>query len=440
MEHKKTAIINQFSSGHSEQIGAYRFIHNADVSLNDLIQASYSHCSKQVSGMHVLCIQDTSEINYKHLAGKLSKDDKDIGPVGNNVNPGFFLHPNLVIDTVDMFPIGFSSLIVWNRAWDKKDKHERNFSKLPIEEKESYRWLSSVTTSKEVLAAARHITVIGDRESDIYEEMVHVPDDKTDLLIRSSIDRVLHGSDKKLFQTLKDSDMKAVYQIEIKGNKQRKNRKAEMQLRYEKVRIARPSNHAKSALPDYVELWAIEAREHSESCPEEETEILWRLLTTHDINSIEDALQYVQWYVYRWQIEQIFRLLKSQGFNIEGSQLGDGSALKKLTVMALQTVLQVLQLTLSREGNTAKTADLIFTADEIKFLHVLLTNLEGKTEKQQSRHIPESMAWAAWIFARLGGWKGYESQAPPGPITMKKGLDKFFTQYEGWCLARDFQN
>ncbi len=439
MLNNKTAIVNQFSQTHCEQIGTYRFLHNQDVRIEDLIQASYNHCALQCEGLHVLSIQDTSEINFQSLAGKLKANDKNIGPIGNDTDAGFFLHPNFVIDTAELFPIGFSSIILWNRSWDHEDKNQRDYNNLPIEEKESFRWISSARTSKEVLKQAKQITIIGDRESDIYEELVCVPDEKTALLIRSSINRKLYDSQTKLFETLSQGELQAVYQIEIKGNKKRKDRTAEMQLRYEKVKIARPRNHQNKNLPEYIELWAIEAREQSESVPEGEDEILWRILTTHEINSVNDALLYTEWYALRWQIEQLFRLLKSKGFGIEDSQLGDGFSLKKLCVMSLQVVLQVMQLTLSREGKNSKRAELIFTAQEIKFLHLLQRKLDGKTDKLQNRHIPESMAWAAWIIARLGGWKGYESQSPPGHITMKTGLDIFFQKYSGWLLALKLQ-
>ncbi len=438
MQNNKTAIVNQFSSTQKEQIAAYRFLHNPDVSIDELIEASYKHCSSQVGDKHVLSIQDTSEINYQNLAGKLKANDKNIGPVGNNIDAGFFLHPNLVVDTAEMFPVGFSSIHVWNRQWDKSSKNAREYKTLPIEEKESFRWISSAQTSKKVLLQAAHITIIGDRESDIYEELVLVPDQKTDLLIRSSVNRKLHEGGK-LFETLSQSTLQAVYKIEIKGNRKRENRIAEMMLRYEKVKIARPANLLNKQLPDYVELWAIESREQSESVPEGEDEVLWRILTTHQIDNPTDALKYVEWYAFRWQIEQLFRLLKTKGFGIESSQLGDGAALKKLCIMSLQSVLQVMQLTLSRSGENNQRAQLIFTAKEIRFIQILSKKMEGDTEMLQNPHIPESLAWASWVIARLGGWKGYKSQAPPGHITMNTGLNLFFQKYDGWQLAMEMQ-
>jgi hypothetical protein len=436
----KTAIVNKFSKTHSDQIGAYRFLHNPGVQVEELIQASYNHCSAHCKGLNVLSIQDTTEINYSALHGKLKAKDRDIGPVGNNTDAGFFLHPNLVIDAAELLPIGYSSIVTWNRKWDKQDKHQRGYKQQPIEEKESYRWISSAITSKEVLKDAAHVTIIGDRESDIYEELVHVPDKKTDLLIRSGKNRKLSGSEANLFETLAQSELQAIYKVDVKGNKKRKDRTAEMQLRYEKVKIARPANLvASTPLPRYVELWAIEAREQSESVPEGEEEILWRILTTHSISNIEDALCYLQWYALRWQIEQVFRLMKTKGMNIESSQLGDGFSLKKLCVMTLQVVLQVMQLTMSRHGNNSKKAALIFTAQQVQFLALLQKKLEGATTKQKSPHATGSLAWASWIIARLGGWKGYESQSPPGHITMKNGLDIFFQKYSGWLLAIDLQ-
>lgn len=64
-------------------------------------------------------------------------------------------------------------------------------------------------------------------------------------------------------------------------------------------------------------------------------------------------------------------------------------------------------------------------------LSLICKKLEGKTEKQKNPHTKRSMSWAAWILARLGGWNGYCSESPPGPIVMLRGLQKFELQYEG---------
>jgi hypothetical protein len=67
---------------------------------------------------------------------------------------------------------------------------------------------------------------------------------------------------------------------------------------------------------------------------------------------------------------------------------------------------------------------------------LICKKLEGKTKKQINPYAKGSMAWAAWIIARLGGWNGYQSESPPGPITMLRGLQKFELQHKGWLLVK----
>lgn len=388
---------------HREQIGTYRFLNNSYIELDQIQGAMYRHCRESSMAGHILCIQDTSEINYSHLSGKLKANDRHIGPTGSEKDAGFFIHPVLALSTDDYFPIGFPSVKVWNRSWDKQDKYEREYKQEPIENKESYRWIESATQCKKVFGQDHTITMIGDRESDIYEEFVAVPDERTHLLVRSRSDRVLAGEDDKLYQKLSASPLSTTYSIQFRGHHGGKMRQAHIEVRYCKVRIALPKNHPNRDLPSFVELWAVEARENAEDTVEGEDPILWRLLTTHEIAGAPEAIQIIQWYELRWQIEELFRTLKSQGLNIEGSQLGDGFSLKKLCLMALIASLQVMQLVLARDGQIKKEASILFTAEEIQFLTILCTHVQGKTDKQSNPFIPNSIAWASWIIARIGG-------------------------------------
>ena len=64
----------------------------------------------------------------------------------------------------------------------------------------------------------------------------------------------------------------------------------------------------------------------------------------------------------------------------------------------------------------------------------LTFNTIRKTEKQKNPHQAGMLSWAAWVIARLGGWKGYQSESPPGPITINDGWKRFKSIYEGWTL------
>ena len=148
------------------------------------------------------------------------------------------------------------------------------------------------------------------------------------------------------------------------------------------------------------------------------------------------ALVIVGYYKARWQVEQLFRLLKAESLEIEAAQLEHGAALKKLCILSLQVALVQLQLVMAREGHPRLEASLVWAPTAILFLGVLQKQLEGATKKQQCPHEGGTLAWTAWIIGRLGGWKGYASQSPPGPITMRRGLERFMSQFAGWQLAQ----
>ena len=316
-------VVNKFCPTSTEKIGAYRMLGNDSIDHNDLAKGVYKACKNNDHEGHLLCIEDTTEVNFSHHMGRIT-DDKEIGPVTKNDNAGFFCHPMLVIDPSNQLPIGISSISIWNRTWDKLNKHERDYHNQNIKEKESYRWISSAEDTKKLLTIASCLTIVGDRESDIYDEFVTVPDQRTHLLIRSKINRKLWGEDQNLFEKLGSSEQRAIYELDIRNNRKRVKRKAKMSLKYEKIKIKHPKNRPIENKPCYVEMWAIEARELPESVPGKEDPVLWRLLTTHPIECTADALKCVEWYSHRWFIEELFRVLKSKGLAIEESLLETG--------------------------------------------------------------------------------------------------------------------
>jgi hypothetical protein len=162
--------------------------------------------------------------------------------------------------------------------------------------------------------------------------------------------------------------------------------------------------------------------------------ILWRLLTTHAVDDPKSAWRIIDWYRQRWIIEQLFRTLKQQGLQLEDSQLEDAERLVKLTAIAAKAACAIMQLVQARDGRSPQQAAIAFSAPEIETLKALLPRLEGKTQAQKNPHPKQSLAWAAWIIAKLGGWDGYASSKPPGPITFRHGLQYFRAMALGHSL------
>lgn len=393
--------------------------------------------AQAAQGRQALVIQDTSEINYEHHAGYLDRGDADLGPTGNDKDIGFFLHPNIVLDRETGLLLGASDVYLWNRRYDKQDKQEREYHKQEIEEKESYRWIACAQRSKEALRHAASILFVSDRESDIYEEFALLPDARCDVLVRSKENRRLHEKEEKLYEYLASQPESGRISLQIRQASKRQSRNATLTVRSAHVQIARPKKHsAQSALPEYIELNAVLVEETSGSVPSGEKPIRWVLLTTCKVENLEDALEVIKCYGLRWQIELIFASMKSAGVDIEASQLETGSALKSMAVMSFITALRINQLRLSRTDKSGIPATVVFTEEQLPLLEVLTKKLEGSTAKQKNPHRKSTIAWAAWVIARLGGWKGYASESPPGNKTMYAGWIDFNRLFEGWSLAQ----
>ena len=125
--------------------------------------------------------------------------------------------------------------------------------------------------------------------------------------------------------------------------------------------------------------------------------------------------------------------MKSDGLRLEDSQLETADALMKLTAIAAKAACVILQLVQARDGS-AEPASIAFSKPEIAVLDQLNGEIEGKTALQKNPHARHSLAWASWIIARMGGWNGYPSSRPPGPIAMRNGWEYFSAIARGWTL------
>jgi DDE family transposase len=482
---RQEVCIRKLADNRPEQVRFRRFLGNAGVTVAEMIAHRATFVAAAAAGRHVLAIQDTSEINYQAQ----SRRKRRLGTVGNGTDVGLFVHPVLAVDAQSEECLGLVDAQVWRRTKSKA----ADYKKLPIEQKESYRWLRGGDQAKAALRDAAMVTVIDDREGDIYEKWARLPDARTQLLTRACRDRSL-ADGGKLFARMAGFAEAHRYTLEVPARPgKRSARQACLSVRFGSVRIRRSGNCSDAAAPAEIELFAVEVRELD--APAGEEPILWRLLTTHRVETLAQALAVIGWYRLRWNIEQVFRTLKRQGLGLEQSVVVDGAALEKLAVIALIAATMTMQLVLARaaadhdrpasdsppaadsspaadnppaehgrpaslgpiaqDGASASLASpapptthglpatppppasRVFDPDQVRVLHALQNKLQGRTQKQQNPYRPESLAWAAWTIARLGGWTGYGSDKSAGPITMRDGLQRFSSIVDGYELAKD---
>ena len=124
--------------------------------------------------------------------------------------------------------------------------------------------------------------------------------------------------------------------------------------------------------------------------------------------------------------------MKTKGFDVEALRQEADGPLENLVTAILIAAVKVMQLVHEREGRAGRPLSDIFDPDDQPALERICRSLEGKTAKQKNPYAPNSLAYAAWVFARLGGWTGYYGK--PGPIVMLRGLTQFHAIKHGWTL------
>lgn len=431
--------IRQLSSSNSEQKAGYRFLGNERVTEQLIIESMSRRCSLGVKDRVVLAIQDTTEINLYNHKNRI-RHDGSIGVTNAAKNGlGFMVHPTLVIDAVSGFPYGYCHTHIYNRELERAPKEtpdRHRYKKQGIEAKESNKWLDSGKATKAALREADKTIIIGDREGDIYEQFATIPDERTELLIRAKSNRALPEGGK-LFDKVSGCDVAGGYSIGIDGDKRKKRQKrtAHLEVRFTEVVLKNSGRTAKDIAPT-VKLYCVEAKEKS---PSVKQPVCWRLLTTIPVSTLEEALMLLEWYSWRWMIEEIFRMLKQEAFDIEASELEYGSSIKKLCLLTLDAIMRLFQMHIAYEMDEEgePPAAISFEPPEIECIEMQCKRLEGKTRKQKNPCRKATLRYAAWVIARLGGWKGYASQRRPGLTTLWIGLKKFYNIFEGWTAAKD---
>jgi hypothetical protein len=433
-----TKSIQSLSITRAEQKAYYRFLNNKKVNETLLSDELGLRCGKAVKGKVVLCIQDTTEINlFKHV--NRLKPNSGVGPIdASKKGIGFKIHPCLVVDAATSFPYGYAGIEIFNRTSEAKMTYNE-LRKLPVEAKESGKWVRGNQRVQQYLQDAKTVIIIQDREGDIYEQFIEgAMTENAHLLVRCKYNRYLCDNDK-LWDVLSQKQVAGMYRtiIEADSHKKTPRREALMEVRIVKVKFKSPEKKIIGTPALSAEVYAIEAKEITENVIDP---IHWRLLTTWPIEDFDAAQQIIEWYMCRWMIEEIFKVLKKECYHIEGSELEQGWAIRKLSIMILDTIIKVFQMLIAyntEEGSDPISSNNTFEEGEIKCLEAIDNKIQGRTKKQSNPYSVNELKGAVWVIARMGGWKGYASQRRPGATTLVNGLQKFYNYYDGFSLQKD---
>jgi Transposase DDE domain len=411
------SCIRRLGGNRAQEMRFRRFLHNGSVTTEEMVCHAVKGTAARVAGRDIVVVQDTSELV---LGGRRARAN-GFGPVGKGgALGGLLLHAALALEVESGALLGIADAKIWNR--DKgKLAHRRSRA---TADKESQRWLDTTARAGEMLAAARSITCVSDRESDIYEHFAARPCN-VHLIVRACQDRLIAAeatdTSALLFSFIDSIVEQGRFSVEIPAAPGRRARVAELAVRFTPVVLRKPV-HAARGLPASMNLTAVDVREVSAPA-DGSAPVHWRLLTTHNVSSVDDARRVVALYRLRWTIEEYFRTLKTAGFDIEDADLSDPRAMMSLVVAASIAAVTVMQLVKGRDGAGQRRLTDAFDADDQRILEAICERVEGKTERQKNPHPGGTLAFAAWVIARLGGWTAYYGK--PGPKVMRLGLEAF---------------
>lgn len=406
---------------------AYRFFSNDRISEEEILSGHFASTGRRAAALDepLLVLHDTCEFSYH-------TENEAIGLLTSLPFPskrhyrfrGFLMHSSLVL-TTDGVPLGLAAIKFWTRqsfkGCDELKRHV-NPTRIPIEEKESFRWLENLRQSAELLKRPAQRVHIGDRESDIYELFAVAEELGTKFLVRTCVNRRAGDGTETVAQTMQKAPSKGAYKLEIRGEGGQAEEVA-LQIKYERVRVLPPLGK-KEDYPE-LELTAIHATEMSK--PKERKKIEWKLLTNLPVSTFDEALQKIEWYALRWKIETFHKILKS-GCKAEESKLRATERLTKLVAVYCILSWRVFWMTMIGRGDPAQPATAAFTDKEIE----LLEKLAGSKAAGKELSLGECLL----KVAKLGGYLARASDPPPGNLVMWRGVSRLTDIHLGYLLAK----
>jgi len=311
---------------------------------------------------------------------------------------------------------------------------DRNHRDIPIEDKESYKWLESLKNTKDVLKDIEVVTVC-DREADIYEFFKLSYEINSPVLVRAKANRTVNKNSKcseinnlKLWEFMENQPVMGEFDVEVPARDNKPSRIATLKLKFGSFMLNPSSTNIKhntNKLPG-LKMYAVFVYEKNP--PSDIDPLEWMLLTNLKVNNFDEAFEKVCWYCLRWRIEMFHKVLKS-GFRVEDCRLGEADRLiKYLTVMSI-VAYKIFMITLIARTNPDLPCTLYLGDDEWKVLYVKV-----KKKNKFPKKTPKIRDVVIWI-SQLGGFLARKGDGHPGTITLWRGWKRLADLTEGWNLA-----
>lgn len=410
------------TKGWSETQGTYRLLSNPKVNFKKILSPHRASTLSRIQQESIVLIpQDTTEIDLTHR-----NPMNDMGYLSSSNSQGFYIHPSIAF-TPERCCLGTVDLQLWVR---KELGTSKNRKEKSIEEKESNNWVKGYEAANEIAKSAPDTVVvsIADREGDIYDvlEKQLNEDNKAYWLVRSQHNRkILNEDTQKLDGNLRHfintTAVAGIMEFEVpkawvnrnsKARYLRTQRLVKQEVRFSKITLSPPSRSTKQLEP--VSIYVVHCKEINP--PQNEKPIEWYLLSNYPVNSLEEAVTLIDWYLCRWQIEIFFKVLKS-GCKIEELQFDSLSNTSNCLAMYMIVAWRVLFLMMMGRVCPELSCELIVEKAEWQAVYAVLN-------KVKPPETPPSINAMVLMLAQLGGFLGRKSDGYPGPKAIWQGVQR----------------
>lgn len=408
------ASCNAACSGWSETVGAYRFLDNPSVTPEKILKPHIEKTKERIKEHPVVLIaQDTTELDYsKH-------PPKDSRCLNTEDRRGLYDHTHVALT-----PNGLNLGVVGVEYFDRDPEElgqSKERSKLPIEEKESHRWLEGYRLASKIACDCPQTQVVSvaDREADLYD--IFLEADKqaalnthfADFVIRAKINRSLLERDpeagphayKKVRDQVSQSELRSTQILNLPATPKRAARQAKLEIRAIRVTVKPPHTRSSSPVVSYNVVLVEEI-----DGPNDGTDVCWLLITSLPIDTLEEIQLVIDYYVGRWPIEVFFRVFKT-GCKVEEIQLETLSRLKNCLAFYKIIAWRVMYVTHLNRESPSLPCSILFEDYEWKPVWSVVTKKPlPKTTPTLAQFMP--------LLTQLGGYNNRATEPPPGPQVM----------------------
>lgn len=413
---------------------AYRFLSNKRVKEHEILAGHFQATRERFAATEdaVLILHDTTEFIYsRHDVAAVGILHKNlIGPKtrGRHYTVcGILMHSSLAV-TTDGLPLGLAAIKFWTRSKFKGTnalKRRINPTRVPIEQKESIRWLENLKQSTTLLEDPQRCIHIGDRESDIYELFCTAEQCGTRFLVRTCVDRLVHDGKTTISAEIAQLPVQRLHRLQVR-DAEGKFSEATLEIKYCRLKVLPPIGKSKK-YPALM-LTVIHATEQGQ--PNGRDPIDWKLITNLPVETDDDATRKLTWYALRWKIEVFHKILKS-GCKAEESQLRTAERLVNLISIFCILSWRVYWMTMINRAAPSISPLIAFTSPEVRLLDQLVK------ERSSSALGDNSLGRYITKLAKLGGYLGRKRDPPPGNLVVWRGLSRLNDIQLGFRLGAE---